>query len=215
MIEKAMDSIVISMLFALTLFTTPTLPIWVQRGALLPFGVALVLTGLITAILHRKGRALGRLAARRFLPTRAAQRISRMVGRLTDGLRIVPEPPALAAVFCLSVVLWLLPVLSSYVMIRAFGFDVSFAAPLCVFVLVSFGSALPQAPGMVGTYQYACVLALGFFGVPASDAFAYGLVLNTVQLSTLVIQGIAALCLGGLSLATPMPPTENVLGANA
>jgi uncharacterized membrane protein YbhN (UPF0104 family) len=136
-----------------------------------------------------------------------------MAGRLADGLQIVPEPSALGAVFALFLVLWLLPVLSSYVMIRAFGFDVPFAAAPCVFVFVGFGAALPQVPGMIGTYQYACVLALGPFGVPTSDALAYGLVLNAVQLSALVLQGITALCLVGVSSATPPATTARVLSA--
>ena len=85
-------------------------------------------------------------------------------------------------------------------MIQAFHFDVPFNAALVVFIFIGFGTALPQPPGMVGTYQYACVWALGLFGVPQPQALAYGLVLNAVQLSTLVAQGLVALPLAGVSL---------------
>jgi hypothetical protein len=85
-------------------------------------------------------------------------------------------------------------------MILAFGLDAPFNAALVVFIFIGFGTALPQAPGMIGTYQYACVLALGLFGVPQAQALAYGLVLNAVQLSTLVAQGLVALPLTGLRL---------------
>jgi uncharacterized membrane protein YbhN (UPF0104 family) len=53
---------------------------------------------------------------------------------------------------------------------------------------------------MIGTYQYACVLALGLFGVPQPQALAYGLALNAIQLTTLVAQGLVALPLAGVSL---------------
>jgi hypothetical protein len=53
---------------------------------------------------------------------------------------------------------------------------------------------------MVGIYQLACVWALGLFGVPQADALAYGIVLNAVQLSTLVAQGLVALPLAGVSV---------------
>jgi hypothetical protein len=53
---------------------------------------------------------------------------------------------------------------------------------------------------MIGTYQYACILALGLFGVPQPQALAYGLVLNALQLSTIVAQGLVALPLAGVSV---------------
>jgi uncharacterized membrane protein YbhN (UPF0104 family) len=71
---------------------------------------------------------------------------------------------------------------------------------LMVFIFIGFGTALPQAPGMIGTYQYACVLALGLFGIEQPAALAYGLVLNLLQLTTLVVQGIVALPLAGISV---------------
>ena len=74
------------------------------------------------------------------------------------------------------------------------------AAALIVFIFIGFGTALPQAPGMIGTYQYACVLALGLFGFPQPQALAYGLALNAIQLTTLVAQGLVALPLAGVSL---------------
>ena len=53
---------------------------------------------------------------------------------------------------------------------------------------------------MIGTYQLACVLALGLFDVPQPDALAYGLVLNAMQLVTLVSQGLVALVISGISI---------------
>jgi uncharacterized membrane protein YbhN (UPF0104 family) len=99
-----------------------------------------------------------------------------------------------------SLALWFLPILSSWVMIQAFHLDVPFNAALAVFILIGFGTALPQLPGMVGTYQLACVWALGLFGVPQPEALAYGIMLNAVQLSTLVAQGLVALPLAGVSV---------------
>jgi hypothetical protein len=43
----------------------------------------------------------------------------------------------------------------------------------------------------------ATVVALGLFGVPLADAVAYGLLLNAIQLLTLVAQGLVALPLLG------------------
>ena len=56
-------------------------------------------------------------------------------------------------------------------------------------------------PGNVGTHQYACILALGIFGVGEADALAYSLVLNTIQVATLIAQGLVALPFAGVSLS--------------
>ena len=100
--------------------------------------------------------------------------------------------------FVVSLALWFLPILSSYVMIRAFDFPLPFSAAVVVFIFIGFGTALPNVPGMIGPYQYACVLALGLFGVDRRvDALAYGLVLNAVQFLTIVGQGLVAWPLAG------------------
>src|SRR5262249_34958347 len=135
------------------------------------------------------------------LPERVGTSIKRVTRAILDGMRILPDGRLLSSVFAVSLALWFLPILSSYVIICAFGFDVPFNAALIVFIFIGFGTALPNAPGMIGTYQYACILALALFGVPQADALAYGLVLNALQLLTLVAQGLAALPLAGVSFA--------------
>jgi uncharacterized membrane protein YbhN (UPF0104 family) len=116
-------------------------------------------------------------------------------------------------VFLVSLALWFLPILSSYVMILAFDLDAPFSAAVVVFIFIGFGTALPNLPGMIGPYQYACVLGLGMFGVAEAQGLAYGIVLNAVQFLTLIVQGLLALPLAGVSLAdirraTPELATE-------
>ena len=120
---------------------------------------------------------------------------------MTDGMRVIPNPRLLLAVFVVSLALWFLPILSSYIMIRAFDLNAPFSAALVVFIFVGFGTALPNLPGMIGPYQYACQLALGLFGVSDVDGLAYGLVLNAVQFLTLIAQGLLALPITGVSFA--------------
>jgi glycosyltransferase 2 family protein len=197
-IEKTMDSIAIVFYILIGLLVTRDLPVWVRRGAAFPAVAAALLAGVVV-LLYAKGepfvdRWLGRL-----LPQRAAATVTRVTRAIVDGMRILPDTRLLASVLALSIALWFLPILSSYVIIRAFGFAVPFTAALIVFIFIGFGTALPNAPGMIGTYQYACVLALGLFGVPQAEALAYGLVLNALQLLTIVAQGIVAWPLAGVT----------------
>lgn len=199
-VEKTMDSICIAVYVLAGLLTASALPEWVRRGALFPTAAAAGLA-LTVALVWWKGEAVVGRAVARFLPGRIGQGLLRVTRAILDGMRILPDPRLLAAVFGVSLVLWFLPILSSWVMLLAFGFEVPFTAALVVFIFIGFGTALPNAPGMVGTYQYACILALDLFGVDKADALAYGLVLNALQLLSIVAQGVVALPLAGVTLA--------------
>jgi glycosyltransferase 2 family protein len=198
-VEKTVDSAVIVFYILLGLLTTENLPAWVRRGAVVP-AVAFVALALVIVLIWRKGEAVVERRAARWLPERFRARVVGVARALIDGMRVLGHPALVVAVFAVSVLLWSIPILSSWVMIRAFHLAVPFNAALIVFIFIGFGTALPQAPGMIGTFQYACILALGLFGVPQPQALAYGLVLNALQLSTLVAQGLVALPLAGVSL---------------
>ncbi len=199
-IEKTMDSVVIVFYILLGLLSTPNLPVWVRRGAWFPaIGASVIVAAAL--LLWWRGEPFVHRWIGRWLPERAAATLKRVTRALLDGMRILPDGRLLALVFGVSVALWFLPILSSYVIIRAFGFAVPFSAALIVFIFIGFGTALPNAPGMIGTFQWACVLALGLFGVAKVDALAYGLVLNAIQLLSLVAQGLIALPLAGVAVA--------------
>jgi len=199
-VEKTtFDPAVIMFYILLGLLTTRDLPAWVRRGAMIP-AVACVALALIVVLAWWKGeQAVDRWLAR-WLPERLGARVAGVARALIDGMRVLGRPRLVLAVFAVSLCLWFVPILSSWVMIRAFHLGVPFNAALLVFIFIGFGTALPQAPGMIGTFQYACILALGLFGVPQPQALAYGLVLNALQLSTLVAQGLVALPLAGVSI---------------
>ncbi len=199
-VEKTMDSLVIVFYILLGLLTTSDLPDWVRRGAVVPAVAAAVLVVLVI-LLWTKGEPFFDRWVIRYLPERFGAGLKKFVRALLDGMQILPNPRLVTMVFLVSLALWFLPILSSWVTILAFSFDVPFNAALIVFIFIGFGTALPQAPGMIGTYQYACVLALGLFGVEQAEALAYGIVLNGIQLITLVLQGLVALPFAGVTVA--------------
>ena len=199
-VEKTMDAVVTLLYILVGLVTIENLPEWVRTGARVPAVGAAVLVVLVL-LLYWRGEAFVDRTVLRFLPERFGEGVKRVTGAIVAGMRVLPNPRLVLAVFLVSLVLWFLPILSSYVMTRAFDFDVPFGAAVVVFIFIGFGTALPNVPGMIGPYQYACILALGLFGVPQADALAYGLVLNAVQFFTLVAQGLIAMPLAGVSVA--------------
>jgi glycosyltransferase 2 family protein len=198
-VEKTMDSICIVFYILVGLITATDLPPWVRRGAWFPAIAAALLAGIVVLVWFKGEPFIDRWVVH-YLPERFGGGLKRVTRAILDGMRVLPDGRLLLGVFVVSIALWFLPILSSWVIICAFSFNVPFNAALIVFIFIGFGTALPNAPGMIGTYQYACVLALGLFGVPQADALAYGLVLNALQLLTIIMQGLIAYPFAGISI---------------
>jgi uncharacterized protein (TIRG00374 family) len=211
-VEKTLDSLVILFYIFAGLLTITNLPVWVRRGAIFPAVGAGTLVLLVVLLWWRGEAFIDRWIVQR-LPEKVGGGLKRIITSILGGMRILPNPLLLLSVFLVSLALWFLPILSSYVMILAFDLDAPFSAAVVVFIFIGFGTALPNLPGMIGPYQYACVLGLGMFGVAEAQGLAYGIVLNAVQFLTLIVQGLLALPLAGVSLAdirraTPELATE-------
>lgn len=191
-LEKTLDSVVLLFYILVGLIAVENLPDWVRRGAVFPASLAAILVTLVLLLWWRGESFFDRWIVR-YLPERLAAGVKRVVGSIVAGMSILPNTRLLLAVVAVSFALWFLPILSSWVTIQAFALDVPFSAAVVVFIFIGFGTALPNVPGMFGPYQYACILALGMFGVAQADALAYGLVLNAIQFFTLIAQGLIAL----------------------
>ncbi len=202
-IEKTLDSVVILLYILVGLTTVENLPEWVRRGAAVPAGIATVLVALVL-LLWWRGEAFFDRRVVRYLPERFGAAVKKVVESVVAGMSILPDTRLLLSVFVLSLALWSLPILSSWMAIRAFNLDVPFSAAIVVFIFIGFGTALPNIPGMFGPYQYACILALGLFGVAQADALAYGLVLNAIQFLTIIAQGLIALPFAGVTFTDLM-----------
>ena len=208
-VEKTMDSVVIVFYLLLGLLTISTLPVWARQLALFPAAIATTLVTLVL-LFWWKGEAFIDRWVLRILPHGFGERLKGVLASVAAGMNVIPNPALLFGVFLATLVLWFLPILSSYIMIRAFDLNAPFSAAVVVFIFISFGTALPNLPGMIGPYQYACQLGLGLFGVSDVDGLAYGLVLNAVQFLTLVAQGLCALPIAGVSFADIRRASDSV-----
>lgn len=196
--EKMMDAAAMVLFVHLTLVVTD-LPAWAMRASLLSLLTFCLLAALVLGF-WAGGERFVVPAAKSLLPVRWSERLLALLASARQGLAILPDRRLVGRVFALTMLLWSLPVLSSYILILGFGFDLPLSAAFVIFVAVGAASAIPNPPGMVGIFQIASVVALGLFGVPKAEALAYGMVLNALQLLTLVAQGLLAMPLMGIGL---------------
>lgn len=139
----------------------------------------------------------------RLLPGEVGRRSAALLASFADGLESLRSPSALALSLCFTAVVWLAILLSDFFMLRAFGFaDLGLLHALGLMVVLCFAVALPQAPGYIGVFQIASETTLtGLYGVPVARAQAFAIALWACQVVPLVVAGIVAVWVEGLSLA--------------
>ena len=64
---------------------------------------------------------------------------------------------------------------------------------------VNVTAALPATPSNLGVFQAACVAVLSAYGVSHADAFAYGIILQAVEIATALAMGMPALVAEGMT----------------
>ncbi|HEY7622152.1 MAG TPA: lysylphosphatidylglycerol synthase transmembrane domain-containing protein [Solirubrobacteraceae bacterium] len=176
--ERVLDALALVLVFAV-LVTTLSLPLGVE-GWMLAAVVAGVLVALAAAALLGRdtgaGRRLRELAASLLAPTR---RLWSLAG---------------AGLLGLSVVLWLVEGSVYAVLGAVAGVHLSLMDGLYIMALANLVALVPAAPGYVGTFDAAVILAVRLVaGGTHAAALAYAVVVRFVLFVPITLVGLVAL----------------------
>ena len=96
---------------------------------------------------------------------------------------------------------WAVQWLACYVLLVALGLDAQagIGAAAAVLFAVNVTAALPATPSNLGVFQAACVAVLSAYGVGQTDALAYGIILQAVEIATALAMGMPALVAEGMT----------------
>ncbi len=120
---------------------------------------------------------------------------------IVEGLHLMGNRHSLSLTALLSLLYLTLQVVSYWALMKAYGLDLSFWAAGGVLAIVRFATVVPNAPGNVGLFQVACVLAMRLFDVEQNDAKTFSFVLFFALVLPLLIGGAVATALTGLNIA--------------
>ena len=86
-------------------------------------------------------------------------------------------------------------------LLAALGLDdrAGIGAAAAVLFAVNVTAALPATPSNIGVFQAACVAVLSVYGVGKTDALAYGIILQAVEIATALAMGMPALVRRGMT----------------
>lgn len=118
-----------------------------------------------------------------------------------EGIQIFRESKNILIVLILTTSVFLLDYFWMWKIMGAFGWELPFEAGLTVGVFLLLSISIPSAPGFIGVYQMACVLALGLYGIDQTLAVAYSIVLQLITFTIMGIQGMLITAYCGFNLS--------------
>jgi phosphatidyl-myo-inositol alpha-mannosyltransferase len=121
--------------------------------------------------------------------------------RVRTGLAVFRKPKLGAWAAMMQLSAWAIQWLACYLLLVALGLDhqAGLGAAAAVLFAVNVTAALPATPSNLGVFQAACVAVLSAYGVGKTNALAYGIILQAVEIGTAVAMGMPALVREGMT----------------
>ncbi len=166
---------------------------WLQEGGMWLAAFTVGMLAILVAMMFRRdwtGVIVG--FCRKFLPAAWGKRFEKITHSFLDGFLFVKQPRYFFVIAVLSVVIWGLYLLMTYLAFFAFDFRVNLGldAALVVLAISSIGVALPT-PGGTGTYHYFTSATLTrLFGIANGPALSYATATHAIQYISAILVGL-------------------------
>jgi glycosyltransferase 2 family protein len=165
-------------------------------------GGAALLTGLVFLVLAASilfysfategaNRMINRLLG--LLPQKLKGFIALRLRLLLQGMRALSSAREHLQVASYTVLIWFLEAAAVALVITSFNVTLPLSGYFLVFALIVLSTTLPSGPGYVGPYQYAFVLALGFFAVSREMALTISVAAHLILLGSITVIGLVLL----------------------
>lgn len=187
-VERVLDSLAIVLILGVLLFFIPVPPL-LEWAALVVLAIDVVgIAVLVTLAVAPAAclRLIERLT-RRWPPLR--DRLTGIFEVFVSGLAGIRTPAHALPLLGWTVLVWLVPAAMAWSFLEAARLHLPFLAGWTVLAFVGLGVSVPSAPGYVGVFHWAAVLAVGLFGVSREPAVGYAILFHTVNYLAVTLVG--------------------------
>lgn len=161
----------VSFLFLAALLTIFTdVPEWMQLGLKIAFGIIVVLYAVAAIYLRRKMR-------------------NSFLIKLQTGIKALLHMRLATLSLLVSFLSWFLQGLMLYMTQIAFGVHLPIWGVVLVLLAINLAVSLPSAPGYVGTFELASILAYTYLGLDKSTALLIGVTFHILQIVPVTLIG--------------------------
>jgi glycosyltransferase 2 family protein len=198
-VERLFDGVWLALGIGLAAIFVPLPEDLLEAGDLL--GVIVILaTALFLYIVFRKRSVKSRQKREYLSRWKLWQWLNGVTIRFAEGLRGIGTSGTLFRTFTLTLFFLGCQVLAFWFAMLAYDLRYSIWVGALVFLIVHLGTAIPNAPANVGTFQFFTVVGLTFFGVDKTLATGFSVVVFMLLTIPLWVIGFLALSRSGMTL---------------
>lgn len=135
-----------------------------------------------------------------FIPERIQSRLVQMLDSFASGLEILNSGKHSLPIIILSFILWSTVAVVNYLIFKSFHLNLPLYAAFFVLTVQAIGVTIPSSPGFIGTFNYATILGMGFFGVSKEVALSASIIMHAAFYIPMVTLGFIFLWTEHLSL---------------
>lgn len=202
MVERAFDGVVMLSFVLISLLfidiQSAEIAAIVSVAAPLFVGAALVffLLAAKPALMHKLISGVSRI-----LPSRLEALVNQLGADMSVGLAGLRTPTLLLGAVISSYVTWTIEAAVYWIVMFAFGLDLSFAVALLIVGAVNLAGVISAAPGQVGVYEFVVSTILVSLGTSPAIAASYAVVVHLVIWVPTTLFGFLLLLRQGMGLA--------------
>ena len=195
--ERLFDGVWLAIAIGITAMFVPLPRDLIVGGNVLGV-IAIAATALFLFLVYRrrKDRAGDAAGSKR----EGHRSLARMVSHVAEGIGRIGLSRDSIASLLISPLILVFQGIALWIMMLAYGFPLSIWVGIAVFLIVHLGTALPNAPSNIGTYQFFCVVGLTLFGIEKSAAAGFSFVAFFLLTLPLWILGLLAIARSGMTL---------------
>ncbi len=124
-------------------------------------------------------------------------------GGFLDGLATLRSPAFLIRAVGITALGWLITVAEYWLVLHAFNLNLNPVAAAFAVSAIGLSTAIPAAPGYVGTQELAGVTMLGLYGVPGEVALGASVTFHLIEMLPIALVGLLLIWREGLREPDP------------
>lgn len=200
LVERVLDALTLAAVLLGVLLVLP-LPDWLITLGAVVLGVSLILVAAIVLSAFKTDAAI-RVVSPIFkiLPIRLNTKVISLLRSFSDGFKVATDPKRFGYILLLTLLIWTTAGAAVYFLFPVSNLQLPLAGALTVLVLTDLAIVLPAAPGFVGNFHFAGILALAFFDVGRTEALAFTTIYHVLGVGINIILGLVFLPFENTSL---------------
>lgn len=197
-VERLFDGIWLALALGLTSMFVPLPRDLLDAADILGITVIIATMLFVFLVFRKRKPETANVHASRWKPLRAA---AAFFSRMAEGIRAIGLSRSFFISLFFSLFILVMQALAFWMVMRAYGIHQSVWVGAALLLIVHFGTAIPNAPSNVGTFQFFTVLGLSLFGVDKTTAAGFSVVVFIILTAPLWLIGIVAINRTGLTLS--------------